>query len=64
MQLRAEHYNRMRDNDLINQDTIREYINASFEGRVKSNPLMVRVGIGLRDQFTKFHESAESAASS
>jgi hypothetical protein len=53
----------MRDNDFINQETIREYINSSFEEKVRANPLMVRMGIGMRDQVIKVKESTETAAS-
>ena len=53
----------MRENDFINQETIREYINSSFEEKVRANPLMVRMGIGMRDQVIKVKESTETAAS-
>ena len=61
--MRADYYNRMRDNDFINQETIREYINSSFEEKVQANPLMVRLGIGMRNQVIKVKESTETAAS-
>jgi hypothetical protein len=53
----------MRDNDFINEETIREYINSSFQEKVRVNPLMVRMGIGMRDQVIKVKEFTDTAAS-